>query len=609
MATSSAASPVSALLSGLKRVAHLVVPPVGIDPKLQVDKSLLENCKPHHRRVVELALKDLYGQRHEALFSLPAPLERAICAHVLNDPRDLRLLYTFIQIGAWIAFSCAVQLLLLPGDWRWALVHLPVTWGLFAQRFILAMHYSAHRTLISSRTFGRLFAGIANAIPQVSTPKLFFRRCAPPPPTCQIIFLPLRTARCHRHRCLAHQCAGLCRRWQSGSSVAHTETWCRLLGTRQVILANFFGMPAGCYYLHHCVMHHQANNFFPYDISSTMPYKRDSPIQFLACAHTQPAAAAASPAVAHPPPHTYTWLARASSPVRRRPPARYLRRCSRASRFHQRGRPFSLSRVRADVLNFCMHTLLYLPYYAVRKKRYGIAVGTVLTSVGYVATYVKLSAIAPVFFTTSLGVSALLGPFMLMLGNFSQHIFVDPERPTSNYALACNHVAAPFNMLTFNDGYHITHHVSSIIHWADMPRHFIEHLDAYEKGGAIIFEGIDFNDITINAWRGEKGLAWLAKRIVQITPEKLTEKELIEMMRARLQPVRNEKTQLDGPQIAVSLVNEVMCAAPQFDQPSKRACGDQQPCHSFQCSRCGAERPEQLDMHAQGLSMWRSTRF
>jgi len=301
-----------------------------------------------------------------------------------------------------------------------------VTWGLFAQRFILAMHYSAHRTLISSRTFGRLFAGIANAIPQV-------------------------------------------------------------------ILANFFGMPAGCYYLHHCVMHHQANNFFPYDISSTMPYKRDSPIQFL-----------------------------------------------------------------AYVLNFCMHTLLYLPYYAVRKKRYGIAVGTVLTSVGYVATYVKLSAIAPVFFTTSLGVSALLGPFMLMLGNFSQHIFVDPERPTSNYALACNHVAAPFNMLTFNDGYHITHHVSSIIHWADMPRHFIEHLDAYEKGGAIIFEGIDFNDITINAWRGEKGLAWLAKRIVQITPEKLTEKELIEMMRARLQPVRNEKTQLDGPQIAVSLVNEVI---------------------------------------------------
>ena len=39
----------------------------------------------------------------------------------------------------------------------------------------------------------------------------------------------------------------------------------------QVIMSNFYGMPAGTYYVHHCIMHHQANNFFPYDISSTMP--------------------------------------------------------------------------------------------------------------------------------------------------------------------------------------------------------------------------------------------------------------------------------------------------------------------------------------------------
>ena len=100
-----------------------------------------------------------------------------------------------------------LQLFLLPHhDSRslwWMAVHLPITWVVFAQRFILAMHYAAHRPLFSVRKHG-LVARMLNEFPQV-------------------------------------------------------------------VLSNFYGMPAGTYYMHHCVMHHQANNFFPYDISSTMP--------------------------------------------------------------------------------------------------------------------------------------------------------------------------------------------------------------------------------------------------------------------------------------------------------------------------------------------------
>ena len=70
-----------------------------------------------------------------------------------------------------------------------------------------------------------------------------------------------------------------------------------------------------------------------------------------------------------------------------------------------------------------------------------------------------------------------MGPFALMLGNFSQHIFVDPKDPASNYGLATNHLKVPFNMVTFNDGYHITHHVNSHCHWSEMPLHFINNID------------------------------------------------------------------------------------------------------------------------------------
>jgi len=47
------------------------------------------------------------------------------------------------------------------------------------------------------------------------------------------------------------------------------------------VLCNFFGLPPGVYYLHHCVMHHVENNVFPWDVSSTEPYQRDNFLHFL----------------------------------------------------------------------------------------------------------------------------------------------------------------------------------------------------------------------------------------------------------------------------------------------------------------------------------------
>ena len=265
-----------------------------------------------------------------------------------------------------------------------------------------------------------------------------------------------------------------------------------------VVLSNFYGMPAGAYYLHHCIMHHQANNLFPYDVSSTMPYDRSRPLHF----------------------------------------AMY-------------------------VMNFLLHTFIYLPYYAIKKGRVAIGLMALGCFAAYFKAYLMIAAAQPVFFTISLGVSFVLGPIALMLGNYSQHIFVDPDDPTSNYGLACNHLNAPFNMLTFNDGYHITHHLTSICHWSEMPLHFIKNIEKYEKGGAIIFRGINFDDITFNVFAGEKGLRRLASCIVQLTPVHKSEEELIAMMRKRLRPITTgpHAQALGAPQGGLFVANELLWLA------------------------------------------------
>lgn len=401
---------------------------ITIDATRTVDRSLVDAAKPHHRRAVELALNDVYGVRHESLFSFPPRLEGFVANRLLNDPRDLQLFRTLFQVTLWLALSSAVQLRYIDPHARagyvlgW--VHVAVTWGLFGQRFILAMHYSAHRPLFKLSLGWP--AALANSFPQV-------------------------------------------------------------------VLANFFGMPSGAYYVHHCVMHHQSNNFFPYDVSSTMPYNRASPAHFV-----------------------------------------------------------------MYVMNFMLHTFLYLPYYAVRKGRYGVALVCTLCLSTYLVAFPLIYSYHPVYFLSSFGYSFLIGPFMLMLGNYSQHIFVDPDAPTSNYALACNHLNHPFNMCTFNDGYHITHHVSSITHWSDMPLHFIRNLDKYEGGNAIVFDGLNFMDLGLAVFRGDSGLRDLAKRVVQLRPDPLSEAELVAMMKRRLQPIETEETKLRPPQLGLFVLNQLM---------------------------------------------------
>ena len=61
----------------------------------------------------------------------------------------------------------------------------------------------------------------------------------------------------------------------------------------------------------------------------------------------------------------------------------------------------------------------------------------------------------------------------------SQHLFINPKAARSAYGMTYNCVACTDNAITFNDGYHIQHHLNSMTHWSDLPKRFSDSLDEH----------------------------------------------------------------------------------------------------------------------------------
>merc|ERR1711879_324864 len=83
----------------------------------------------------------------------------------------------------------------------------------------------------------------------------------------------------------------------------------------------------------------------------------------------------------------------------------------------------------------------------------------------------------------------------MSFGNWSQHIFVNPSDAQNNYALSYNCIDTPVNKTTFNDGYHIIHHVNARLHWSEMPKYFYDNKEKHIRGGALTFRGLHFFDV------------------------------------------------------------------------------------------------------------------
>lgn len=194
------------------------------------------------------------------------------------------------------------------------------------------------------------------------------------------------------------------------------------------------------YYFHH-VKHHHVEGNGPGDLSSTIRYQRDSPLDFA------------------------RYLARYYFLIWLDLPLYFLRRGQTA---------YALKSLLCELSNLLCIALL--------------------------AAYVHPRATLFVF-ALPLAVVRLL----LMVGNWGQHAFVDADAPESDFRSSATLIDVASNRHCFNDGYHTSHHLNPRRHWREHPAAFLAQKGAYAGEGALVFQNIDYLMVTVRLLRKEYG--------------------------------------------------------------------------------------------------------
>jgi hypothetical protein len=232
-------------------------------------------------------------------------------------------------------------------------------------------------------------------------------------------------------------------------------------------LGIFFGQPPESYFVHHIGMHHADGNL-PDDLSSTMPYQRDSFTDWLR--------------------YVARFLIMGVPDL-----YRYMKR---------RGRDRLAQRLLRGELSFLILTALALLW--------------------------NWRAALVVFV-----VPLLTTRILLMMGNWAQHAFVDPDDPTNDYRTVVTFINSRYNHRCFNDGYHLGHHLKQDRHWLDMPADFLDKRQQMIENQSLVFRKIDYFMIFLLLMF--KRYRTLAKYHVNLDPDNpLSEDEVVALMRRRL---------------------------------------------------------------------------
>lgn len=188
-------------------------------------------------------------------------------------------------------------------------------------------------------------------------------------------------------------------------------------------------------------------------------------------------------------------------------------------------------------IRFAALIYLELPLYCIKTARWKHLATVSLGCASWLGGIVALAKFVDFWATFwAFIVPALVAFLAMSFGNWSQHIFVDPSRPESNYHLTYNCIDTPNNRRTFNDGYHVIHHYKAGEHWSVLPQHFHseEAMKKHEEEGAITFRQIHFFDVGLYVMSGR--LRQLAKYYVHLGPKETapTVDEVVDKMRSWL---------------------------------------------------------------------------
>ena len=121
---------------------------------------------------------------------------------------------------------------------------------------------------------------------------------------------------------------------------------------------------------------------------------------------------------------------------------------------------------------------------------------------------------------------------VMMLGNWAQHAFVDPNDPEEN---TINCINTKYNKMCWNDGYHAVHHLRPALHYTDIPVEFLKNKDTFAAQKIFVFDGIHYLHIFI--WLMTKRYDKLADNIVNINNTFDSREEVIRLLKERTRKI------------------------------------------------------------------------
>ena len=124
-----------------------------------------------------------------------------------------------------------------------------------------------------------------------------------------------------------------------------------------------------------------------------------------------------------------------------------------------------------------------------------------------------------------------LSRVIMMLGNWTQHAFIDPQTPENPYTNCINCLNIRYNHIAWNDGYHSSHHLKPTLHWTEHPDSFLKNLNAYGVNRSVVFDGLDYAKIFVYLMRKRYDL--LAKNFVNINNTFKTDEEIMSLLKER----------------------------------------------------------------------------
>lgn len=133
-------------------------------------------------------------------------------------------------------------------------------------------------------------------------------------------------------------------------------------------------------------------------------------------------------------------------------------------------------------------TVQYL-YYRKRKKLYTrLTVGELTFMLFCVfMCFVNLKATLLIFI-----LPFLFSRLVMVLGNWTQHAFVDAMEPDNIYRSSINCINTKYNSVCWNDGYHVIHHLRPGLHYTELPGEFMKTKDLFARNKALVFDSIHY---------------------------------------------------------------------------------------------------------------------